>query len=521
MKQSEHRVYPNLYKDSVALMAITASVTKLDGVTEASVVMATEANRANLRRVGLADDSSAGPNDLLVVVSGDENARAAALELADQLLTEERGSAGVDTAEEPAPTNLRAAAARYRDASLALISVPGSYAAAEALKALELGLDVMIFSDNVPVEQEITIKRYADERGLLVMGPDCGTAIIGGVPLGFANAVRRGSIGVVGASGTGTQEVTTRIHHLGAGVSHALGTGGHDLSAEVGAISMLRAMRGLDEDAATDVIVLISKPPAPAVAEIVLNAARSLKTPVVTVFVGPKSNDIDTTGIVISDTLAGAADLAVALAAGEAPRQADEAPLPAELVAETEHRTGSQRYVRGVFSGGTFCYETQTLCQQQGIVASSNTPVAGNRPVADLWSSTGHTILDMGDDVFTQGRPHPMIDPTLRNERIAAELADPETAVLTFDVVIGYGASADPVSSLIEVLNAGRDAAAADGRTIPMVAHVCGTELDSQDRAAVVAKLRAVGVHIADSNAEAANWTAAAVLANTQAGRNH
>lgn len=520
MTVSEHRVYPNLYKDSVALMAITAAVTKTDGIEEASVVMATEANRANLRRVGLADDSSAGPNDLLVVVRGTEEARAQALDLADDLLTKERGGSTEGAVEEAPATSLRTAVSRHGDSSLALISVPGQYAAAEALKALELGLDVMMFSDNVPVEQEIAVKRYAAERGLLVMGPDCGTAIVGGVPLGFANSVRRGSIGIVGASGTGTQEVTTRVHHLGAGISHALGTGGHDLSAEVGAISMLSAMRGLEEDEATDVIVLVSKPPAPAVAARVLDTARGFKTPVVAVFVGPKNADIDTTGIVMADTLAGAADLAVAVAAGKDPVQVAEATPPAALTAEAYARASTQKYLRGVFAGGTFCYETQSLFQQGGIVAASNTPIAGNKMAAELWHSAGHTILDMGDDVFTQGRPHPMIDPTLRNERIAAELADPETAALVFDVVIGYGASADPVSSLIDVLKAGRSAAEAEGRTVPLIAHVCGTELDSQDRSAVVARLREAGVHVADSNAEASHWALAMVTALTQSGMN-
>ncbi|QIK61959.1 acyl-CoA synthetase FdrA [Leucobacter viscericola] len=520
MTVSEHRVYPNLYKDSVALMAITAAVTKLEGIEEASVVMATEANRANLRRVGLADDSSAGPNDLLVVVRGAEEARTQALDLAEELLTKERSGSEEGAAEEAPPVSLKAAASRYGDSTLALISVPGQYAAAEALKALELGLDVMMFSDNVPVDQEIALKRYADDRGLLVMGPDCGTAIVGGVPLGFANAVRRGSIGIVGASGTGTQEVATRIHHLGAGVSHALGTGGHDLSAEVGAISMLRAMRGLEEDEATDVIVLVSKPPAPSVAARVLDMARSLSTPVVAVFVGPKDAGIDTSGIVMADTLAGAADLAVAVAAGKDPVQIAESSLPVALRAEALTRTPSQKYLRGVFSGGTFCYETQSLCQQGGVVAASNTPVAGNKMATDLWHSEGHTILDMGDDVFTQGRPHPMIDPTLRNERITAELGDPETAVLVFDVVIGYGASADPVSSLIDVLETGRRAAAAAGRTVSLIAHVCGTELDSQDRSAVVERLRDAGVYVADSNAEAAHWALATLNSQTPSGAN-
>src|SRR5580704_9603583 len=97
----------------------------------------------------------------------------------------------------------------------------------------------MIFSDNVPIAEEASLKHEARERGLMVMGPDCGTAIIGGVPLAFANAVPRGDIGIIGASGTGIQEVSTLIARAGRGVRHAIGTGGRDMHAEVGGLTTL------------------------------------------------------------------------------------------------------------------------------------------------------------------------------------------------------------------------------------------------------------------------------------------
>ncbi|WP_043636050.1 acyl-CoA synthetase FdrA [Nonomuraea candida] len=495
----EHRIYPNRYQDSVALMALSAALAELPGIQAASVVMGTGTNLDNLREAGLGE-VDAGPGDLVVAVMGDEPATVRALELADERLSEQpssRGAGGEVAA--PPLRSLRQAVEENPAHNLALISVPGPYAAAEALKALRLGLNVMVFSDNVPLDQEIEIKRFAEERDLLVMGPDCGTAIVNGLPLGFANVVRRGRIGVVGASGTGMQEITSRIHQLGEGVSQALGTGGHDLSAEVGAISMLRGLRALAADDGTDVIVLLSKPPAETVAKAVVEEARALDVPVVICFLGadPAAFGGDTPGVRFAATLAGAADAAVALVRG-ADRPAES---PAEAYEQVCFAPG-QRDLRGVFSGGTFCYEAQLLARAEGIRAASNTPVAGNTMPADVAVSTGHTLLDLGDDVFTRGRPHPMIDPAPRDERLLAEAVDPATAVVLFDVVLGYGAADDPVSGLLEAIEQAR--AVREGPAPAFVAHVCGTDDDPQDRSAVVARLREAGVLVAENNAQAA-----------------
>ena len=522
MTAQEHRIYPNLYKDSVALMATSAALIKIAGIDAASVVMATDANRENLRVAGLSDEPSAGPNDLLVAVRGDTQACVDALALADTLLADQPTAREAGAERAPVPTSVGTAFAQDPSATLALISVPGPYAAAEALKALQLGVNVMIFSDNVPVAEEVELKRYAEAHKLLVMGPDCGTALVNGIPLGFANVVRSGRTGVVGASGTGMQEITSRLHQRGGGVSQALGTGGHDVSAEVGGISTLHALRALDEDDATEVIVLVSKPPAESVATAVLEAARSMATPVVVMFVGADTAAYDQHGVHLATTLAEAADAALAIAAGESiePATAVLAPEALALLDEAAGRlAASQRHLRGVFSGGTFCYEAQLLCRAHGIHASSNTPITGNAALADVWTSAGDTIIDMGDDVFTQGRPHPMIDPTLRNERIRAEIDDPSTAVLLFDVVLGYGAATDPVSTLLEVLaQAGRRATDA-GRSVVVIGHVCGTDADPQDRSAVITQLREAGVLVADSNAHAARMAAAVVSALAPSGK--
>jgi succinyl-CoA synthetase alpha subunit len=508
------RYYPNLYKDSVSLMTVSAKVTAVPGIEAASVVMASASNVENLARAGLGD-FEVRPNDLVVAVSGNEAACAEALQKADDLLTA-KATAGSEegTAAHAPVTSIQMAVARDPAHNFALISVPGDYAAAEAMKALQLGMHVMLFSDNVPPESELALKTYARDHDLMVMGPDCGTAIVNGVPLGFANVVRRGPIGVVGASGTGTQEVTVRIHQLGSGVSQALGTGGHDLSQSIGGISMLYGLRALDADPATKVIVLVSKPPAPEVATRVLAAAEASAKPVVAIFLGADPASITRKGVYGASYLAQAADMAVALSKGS---EAAAAPVTIRnemrrmLSGLARAMAPTQRYVRGIFSGGTFCFEAQLVHAAAGLRAFSNTPTAGNRPLENNWKSQENTIIDMGDDEFTQGRPHPMIDPSLRDARIRDEVADPTTAVVLFDVVLGYGASDDPTAGLLGVIGSSKAKASAAGRTVAFVGYVCGTDLDPQDRNQVVAGLKSAGVLVASSNAEAATWSAAII----------
>ena len=330
-------------------------------------------------------------------------------------------------------------------ANMALISMPGEYAAAEAVKALHLGLNVMLFSDNVPEADELRLKQLASERDLIVMGPDCGTAIINGVPLAFANVVKRGPIGAVGASGTGLQQVTVLVDRLGLGISQAIGTGGRDLHSKIGGISMSKGLRDLAADPATQVIVLISKPPAAEVAERILSAARKAGKPVVVNFLGADPSKISGGNLHGARTLEDAARAAVAIARGE---------IAARVVrsSRSASRGAADRWARasatsaGCISGGTFCYEAALLLDERLADVYSNTPVRREGELSDLWHSHHHTLIDLGDDVFTRGRPHPMIDYRLRNERIVKEAEDPETAVILLDVVLGYGSNADPAA---------------------------------------------------------------------------
>jgi succinyl-CoA synthetase alpha subunit len=348
----------------------------------------------------------------------------------------------------------------------------------------------------------------------MVMGPDCGTAIVNGIPLGFANVVRKGPIGVVGASGTGTQEVTVRIHQRGSGVSQALGTGGHDLAEAIGGISMLHGLAALDQDPETSVILLVSKPPSPGVAAEVLGAAASSSKPVVVIFLGADPETVNAPGVYGAGYLAEAADMAVALVNGEEPSAG---PIPVSnetrrTIRDLAHAMApAQQYVRGIFSGGTFCFEAQLVHAQAGIEACSNTPTAGNPPLERIQTSHHNTIIDMGDDEFTQGRPHPMIDPSLRDARIRDEANDPTTAVVLFDVVLGYGSADDPTAGLLGVIGSAKAKAKAAGRTVAFIGYVCGTDADPQNRAQVVAGLKSAGVMVASSNAEAAAWSASII----------
>jgi len=506
--ETRFRVFPNLYKDSVALMQLGAALRERPDVAAASCIMATPANLAQLAHADLSVDAGARPSDLLVVVRGDATACADALDAAESLLSEAASNAPVQgDAFSPPITSIAAAVEQNADADLALVSVPGDYAAAEAMKALSLGLHVMLFSDNVGIDEEGTIKRHAEDGRLLVMGPDCGTAIINGIPLGFANVVRRGAIGLVAASGTGLQEVTCRIHNRGAGVSQAIGTGGRDLRDAVGGLTMMAGLRALAADDNTRVIVLISKPPSPAIAAQVLDLAIASGKPTVVHFLGASPESIRGARLHAARSLAEAADVAVSLASGGEATDALAARRSQRAHDDVLDGLGpTQRLVRGLFSGGTFCFEAQLAFVGRGLPCRSNAPAHGAMPLDAR--SGDHVFIDMGDDEYTRGRPHPMIDPTLRNAAIVDAADDPRVAVLLFDVVLGYGAHPSPADAVADALRAAQRAAATHGRRLIAIGHVCGTEADPQGRTGQISTLVSAGAIVADSNIEAATIAA-------------
>ena len=484
-------VRPGAYFDSVVLMRIAADVGSQPGVRTASLVMATESNKAVLAGAGLLDQvgEAAGPNDLVIAVDADDDAVEAAM--AAGVAGLERGSPASQSGER-APQRPRSLA-QVQDARLALISTPGEYAAAEALKALRRGLSVFIFSNNVPVEQEVQLKREAHERGLLVMGPDCGTAIISGVPLGFANVVERGDIGLIGASGTGMQQISTLVDRWGAGISQAIGVGGHDLSAEVGAVSMIDSVAALGGDAETRVIVLVSKPPDPEVAAAVLERAAATGKPVVAAFLGADRGGAPD-GVEVVATLEDAARAAVRLSTGAEP--------PGDATAEVPALHGERRLLRGLYSGGTFAHEARVLLEPSLGAIGEDAGADHDDSLPD-----GHLIVDLGDDRFTQGRPHPMIDPTARLAMLRAAGRDPRTAIVILDIVLGYGAAEDPASDLAPAI--AEITARADAPLV--LAFLVGAKGDPQDLTRQEQTLRDAGAAIAFSSTAAARIARAAL----------
>ena len=500
----------NLYKDSVALMRVAQLLLALPEVVNATLQMGNPANKEILVEAGLltAEVKDAGPSDIMVVVQACTRAacEAAIAESRAQLAGQSPLSGAVSDAAQTwmAPRTVGMGLVALTGANIVQISVPGAYAAAEALKALHRGLNVFMFSDNVPLDQEVALKREAVRRGLLVMGPDCGTALIGGVPLGFANHVRRGSIGLVAASGTGLQEVTTQIHRMGGGVSHAIGTGGRDVYAQVGGATMLQGIELLARDGATRVIVIVSKPPAPAVQAKVMQALHEGGKPAVVLFLGSAASTtaaLDRNTVVVH-TLVDCAAAALRLAGVRS------AAPPHDALPRRPAFAASQKYLRALYSGGTYAAEAQVIWAQAGLEVWSNAPL---HPALALKhpkkASRGHTALDLGDDEFTVGRPHPMIDPAARIERLLAEAADPAVRVNGLDVVIGWGAHPDPASELAAAVVQAKRLALKSRRQLAVIGFVCGTELDPQVLARQEAKLRGAGMVLAGNSANAA-WLA-------------
>jgi FdrA protein len=482
------------YYDSVVLMQLQRALAKLEGVEDAGAVMGVPANKELLAQSHLlsAEAAQAGADDLILVVRGEnDEAAAAALAQVDALLQRRRN---VETDVAYRPKTLAAAAQLVPDAQWVLISTPGRYAAGVAHEALELGRHVLLYSDNVSVEDEVALKSEAAKRGLLVMGPDCGTAIVNGVGLGFANAVRRGNIGLVGASGTGLQLVSSRIHQLGAGITHALGSGGRDLSQMVGALTAQQSLNLLLRDPESAVVVLISKPPAPEIAVQLLATARASHKPVVVNFIGYPVPSVQTGNLHFAPTLDAAAELAVRLAAETNGKREEGRP------------TGfapTQRYLRGLYSGGTLAYEAQLLLRDLLSAVYSNAPLEKHLRLQKATVSQGHTIVDLGEDEFTVGRLHPMMDNELRIRRLEQEAIDPETAVILLDLVLGYGAHEDPAAELAPAITQARTTAQAAGRHLEIVVAVVGTEEDPQNLERQLSLLRDAGAQVTTHHADA------------------
>jgi succinyl-CoA synthetase alpha subunit len=504
-------IKPSAYHDSVSLMLVARELSKLEGVRDTAVVMATDANKSILAEAGLLADEAifATSNDLCIVVSAESDALAeAALLKADSLLKTKVAAAG---SSEFRPKTIRGALASHPDANMAVISVAGRYAADEAWDALQRGLHVLLFSDNVSLDDEITLKTYARDHGLLLMGPGAGTTILNGVALGFANVLPPGPVGIISAAGTGLQEVSSLIARWGYGVSQGIGIGGRDLKKEVGGIMMLEALKALQQDPATGVLILVSKPPAEEVVPIVLQQVSASQKPTVICFLGGEISLLaNLPNVLTAHTLDECALLAVRAIQPEGePVQAFLRREKAELTEQAQvlrrKLNTRQRYLRGLFSGGTLCYEAQVIWKDiLDTPMYSNVPLPGGPRLPDSAKSCEHTAIDLGEEEFTVGRPHPMIDNDLRIRRLLQEARDPEVAVVLLDCVIGYGAHPDPAAELGPAIQQAKQLA--EGHLL-VVASVTGTEQDPQRLSNQVATLQAAGAIVCSSNAAAARLT--------------
>ncbi len=511
----------NAYYDSVTLMLISKDIKKVEGISEALVGMGTDLNREIAHNIGLAtpEFEAINANDLFVAVKcEDEVAFEAARKKIEELLNKKSKSKEA----EYYPLSLDGAIKINPDLNLAIISVPGKHAADVAQGCLDKNINVMLFSDNVTIEEERALKECAYKKELLVMGPDCGTAIINHVPLAFANVVRAGDIGIVAASGTGTQEVSSIIDQLGCGVSQVIGTGGRDLSKEIGGLMMKLGLNALMNDPQTKIITLISKPTAKEIATQMLTLASKAGKPVVVCFIGGDRNEIEAYGITAAISLEDAAHKAVALSKGEPVKDFVEFTMgneKAEVMAKenASKMAKSQKYIRGFYTGGTLCDEAMKLMLVKLGHIYSNIPLQPEDKLTDARNgkSREHTFLDFGDDEFTIGRPHPMIDPSLRAERVIVDGKDPECAIIMVDCVIGYGSHENPAQDLADAIKTTKATAEAEGRHLLVVSAVCGTEGDPQSLGRTQKQLADAGAVVLPSNAQATRFVER-VLANMQ-----
>ncbi|MEM9035940.1 MAG: FdrA family protein [Actinomycetota bacterium] len=470
------------YHDSVTLMAVGGEIGRREGVDAALVAMATELNVGLLGDLGFAVPDGATPNDLVIAVRAvDDDTADHALAAATARLAERSSSSGSTAEEAPPPTT--AAATRRATAQVALVSTPGASAFVEAVDALRSGLHVVVFSDNVPIDQEQQLKAEAAERDLLLMGPDCGTVVLGGLGLGFANVVRPGPVSLVAASGTGAQQACALLAHADVGVNHVLGVGGRDLSDEIGGASTIRALRMLDDDPATELIGLVVKSATDAVNARIADAVDRLDTPVLHIAADRPGDDL-TAG---TDRLLERLGVTV-------PR------WPSWV---SHQHTSGPGPLRGLFAGGTLCREALTIAEPDIGTLSTNLRSPDLDP-----ATPGHVLLDLGADEMTQGRPHPMIDQLLRLRRLEADAVASDGSVILLDVVLGHGAHPDPASELVPAIAEARQRDAAPA----VVVSIIGTPDDPQGLVGQAEALAGAGADVFVSNAEAARHATSLAL---------
>jgi FdrA protein len=508
-------VEKNLMRDSLQLMKISEDLKKIPGVLEAVVAMGTETNKEIAKELGVLtpEVEAAGDDDLFAVIAAeDEETLKKALEKAKEWIMKPPSAGEMEY------IDVETALAALPDANLALVSVPGEYARDVTMKFLERGIHVHLFSDHVPKEHEVELKKFAYENGLLVMGPGAGTSIINGIGIAFANAVDRGPIGIVAAAGTGLQEVSSLVSKMGAGVSQGIGVGGGDVKNYVGGLMTKLSMKLLEKDSQTKIITMVSKPPEQETLDSILEfAAKETTKPLVLGIMGKVSISVPEKlkhRTSVARTLHATALESVRLVNPEAYKKAlEEYTIPYEKLLSTlqpiwEEFSPKQKYIRALYTGGTILSEALMIFDELGMKIYSNAPLKGQLELPDPFKSIENTVVDLGEEEFTAGRAHPMIDPTIRKLRIIDEAKDPGTAVLLLDFVLGYGSNPDPAGAHLDAIKKAKEIAEEDGRKLAVIGYVLGVENDPQKYSDQVEKLKSVGVLVLPTNAISAFATA-------------
>ncbi|MGL4367193.1 MAG: acyl-CoA synthetase FdrA [Brevinemataceae bacterium] len=497
----------NFYKDSITLMSVTNKVNNLDGVLESTLGMGTDMNKEIIKSIGFSEEElqSVKANDMMIALKLENESFLDKIleQIAELFIVKDEDNTNY------AYSNSKQAISENKNLNMAVISIPGNHAYHEVKRCLDNNINVMLFSDNMSIEDELKLKQLAVSKDLLMMGPDCGTSIINGIGLCFANKVRKGNIGIVGASGTGIQEATVLIDKLGAGISHAIGTGGRDLSQEIGGLMMMQGMKMLEQDSQTDIVLLISKPPAKEIAEKILDQAKKSSKTYIICFINGDKNLVEEKGFQFAMTLeeAGFAAANASLSKVISPDFSQE-----QIIASAVQKTlkQGQRYLRALYCGGTLAAETEMIVGKDHMVYSNVSKIK-ERKLSDPFVSKENSIIDLGDDVFTQGKPHPMIDPSIRNSRIIKEAQDKSVAVMILDFELGYGSNSNPVGMTVESLKKAKQIAKDDSREIVIICYLLSTKGDKQNIQEQKRLLEDLDVIMVNSNAEAARIASAVI----------
>ncbi|WP_102410005.1 hypothetical protein [Beduinella massiliensis] len=496
-------IYPNGYRDSIQLLLATSVMMEQTGITSANFAMGTEGGKCIFKALGMESKTidDAKTSDLIAAAFCDsEEVFEAALSQAFAALTQKQAKGG---GVHQAYRSLETARREHPEAQVCMISIPGEYAKAEAMRALNAGMHVILFSSHISPQDERELKETAREKGLLCMGPDCGVVNLDGAAFLLASITNRGPFGLCGATGVGIQHVGALLHAAGSGVSQIIGTGGGDLRQPVGGISMMMGIDALEADPQTKYILLVSRKPGQETLQTVLQRVEQCKKPVVIYFMGCDAAPIEAAGAIYANNLDDVAVQALRLIGEELALQTDEE-ITALAEKAAQGMAPQQKYVRGLFTGGTYCDEAMRTMRERIGPIYSNCPLTPDMMLKESTKSRENTCVDYGEDEFTLGKPHPTMEPSIRCPHILREAEDPTTAVLLLDFIFAAAAHPDPVGVVLQKIKEAMALAQSRGGKLAVVASVCGTDADFQNLAQEKQMLSEAGVYVCDTNYRAA-----------------